>query len=134
MEGFHLIGATHRFNDQETDLRIAEHVENLSRLAEISPELGNAANIALLNTGQLGGRASVRASVPGAMPLVGKLAPRLYTSLGHGTRGLITAGLSGEVIAAATCGQLLPLPMDVLGALAPAKGSAADKMNRSGRR
>jgi tRNA 5-methylaminomethyl-2-thiouridine biosynthesis bifunctional protein len=120
MGGFHLIGATHRFNDEETDVRIAEHVENLSRLAEISPELGKAADIASLNSSQLGGRASVRASVPGAMPLVGELSPRLYTSLGHGTRGLITAGLSGELIAAAACGQLLPLPLRVLAALAPA--------------
>jgi tRNA 5-methylaminomethyl-2-thiouridine biosynthesis bifunctional protein len=118
--GFHLIGATHRFNDEETDVRIAEHVENLSRLAEISPELGKAADVASLNSSQLSGRASVRASVPGAMPLVGELSPRLYTSLGHGTRGLITAGLSGELIAAAACGQLLPLPLGVLAALAPA--------------
>ena len=125
--GFHLIGATHRFNDAETDVRIAEHVENLSRLAEISPELGKAANLASLNTGALIGRASVRASFPGAMPLVGELSPQLYASLGHGTRGLITAGLCGEVIAAAACGQLLPLPLDVLSALAAAKSSAIIK-------
>jgi tRNA 5-methylaminomethyl-2-thiouridine biosynthesis bifunctional protein len=121
VSGFHLVGATHRFNDEETDVRIAEHVENLSRLAEISPELGKAGATASLDSSQLGGRASVRASVPGAMPLVGELLPRLYSSLGHGTRGLITAGLSGEVIAAAACGQLLPLPLSVLAALAPAK-------------
>jgi tRNA 5-methylaminomethyl-2-thiouridine biosynthesis bifunctional protein len=121
VDGFHLIGATHRFNDEETDVRIAEHVENLSRLAEISPELGKAGAITLRDSSQLSGRASVRASVPGAMPLVGELLPRLYSSLGHGTRGLITAGLSGEVIAAAACGQLLPLPLGVLAALAPAK-------------
>jgi tRNA 5-methylaminomethyl-2-thiouridine biosynthesis bifunctional protein len=90
-------------------------------LAEISPELGKAGAITLLDSSQLSGRASVRASVPGAMPLVGELLPRLYSSLGHGTRGLITAGLSGEVIAAEACGQLLPLPLGVLAALAPAK-------------
>jgi tRNA 5-methylaminomethyl-2-thiouridine biosynthesis bifunctional protein len=118
--GFHLIGATHRFNNIETDLRITEHLENLSRLAEMSPELAKAADIAALNAEQLCGRASIRASVPGAMPLVGQLSPHLYTSLGHGTRGLITAGLSGEVIAAAACGQLPPLPSTVISALAPA--------------
>lgn len=117
--GFHLIGATHRFNDEETGVRIAEHLENLSRLAEMSPELAKAAAIMSQGAGQLEGRASIRASVPGAMPLVGELFPRLYTSLAHGTRGLITAGLSGEVIAAAACGQLPPLPLHVLAALAP---------------
>jgi tRNA 5-methylaminomethyl-2-thiouridine biosynthesis bifunctional protein len=117
--GFHLIGATHRFNDEETGVRIAEHLENLSRLAEMSPGLAKAAAIMSQGAGQLEGRASIRASVPGAMPLVGELSPRLYTSLAHGTRGLITAGLSGEVIAAAACGQLPPLPLHVLAALAP---------------
>ncbi len=118
--GFHLIGATHRFNDEETDVRIAEHLENLSRLAEMSLALGEAAAIVSQRADQLHGRASIRASVPGAMPLVGELSSRLYTSLGHGTRGLITAGLSGEVVAAAACGQLPPLPLNVLAALAPA--------------
>ena len=118
--GFHLIGATHRFNDEETEVRIAEHLENLSRLTEMSPGLAEAAAIVSQGAGQLEGRASIRASVPGAMPLVGELSPQLYTSLGHGTRGLITAGLSGEVIAAAACGQLPPLPLQVLAALAPA--------------
>jgi len=56
------------------------------------------------------------------MPLVGELLPGLYTSLGHGTRGLITAGLSGELIAASVCGQLLPLPLAVVNALASAPG------------
>ncbi|MDN5753599.1 MAG: bifunctional tRNA (5-methylaminomethyl-2-thiouridine)(34)-methyltransferase MnmD/FAD-dependent 5-carboxymethylaminomethyl-2-thiouridine(34) oxidoreductase MnmC [Nitrosospira sp.] len=119
--GLHVMGATHGFNDESVELRASDHVENLSRLAEMSPALAKAMNIDSLNIAQLGGRASVRASVPGAMPLVGELLPGLYTSLGHGTRGLITAGLSGESIAAAVCGQLPPLPSAVVSALAPAR-------------
>ena len=56
------------------------------------------------------------------MPLVGELLPGLYTSPGHRTRGLITAGLSGELIAAIACGQLFPLPLTVVNALAPVPG------------
>ncbi|KIO49029.1 bifunctional tRNA (5-methylaminomethyl-2-thiouridine)(34)-methyltransferase MnmD/FAD-dependent 5-carboxymethylaminomethyl-2-thiouridine(34) oxidoreductase MnmC [Nitrosospira sp. NpAV] len=119
--GSHVIGATHGFNDEGVDLRIADHVENLSRLAEISPTLASAMNIDSLDVGQLGGRAAVRGSVPGAMPLVGEILPGLYASLGHGTRGLITAGLSGELIAATACGQLPPVPASVVSALSPAK-------------
>jgi tRNA 5-methylaminomethyl-2-thiouridine biosynthesis bifunctional protein len=119
--GVHVIGATHGFNDEAIDLRVADHVENLSRLTEISPALASAMNIDSLDIGRLGGRAAVRASVPGAMPLVGESLPGLYTSLGHGTRGLITAGLSGELIAAAACGQLPPLPASVVNALSPAR-------------
>ena len=68
---------------------------------------------------KFGGRASVRASVPGAMPLVGGLLPGLYVSLGHGTRGY-HFGLSGELIAAMACRQILPLPKTVVNALSPA--------------
>jgi tRNA 5-methylaminomethyl-2-thiouridine biosynthesis bifunctional protein len=57
--------------------------------------------------------------VPGATPLVGEVEPALYCSLAHGTRGLLTAGIAGEVIAAAMCGQLPPLPESLLEALAP---------------
>jgi tRNA 5-methylaminomethyl-2-thiouridine biosynthesis bifunctional protein len=67
----------------------------------------------------LAGRAGVRCSVPGATPLVGEVEPGLYCSLAHGTRGLLTAGLSAEIIAAVMCGQLPPLPQDLLDALAP---------------
>ena len=116
-----MIGATHGFNDEAVDLRTDDHAANLSRLAEISPSLAQAMNINSLDVSQLDGRASIRASVPGAMPLVGELLPGLYTSLGHGTRGLLTASLSGELIAAAACGQLLPLPSILVNALCPAK-------------
>jgi tRNA 5-methylaminomethyl-2-thiouridine biosynthesis bifunctional protein len=67
----------------------------------------------------LAGRAGVRCSVPGATPLVGEVAPGLYCSLAHGTRGLLTAGIAAEAIAAAMCGTLPPLPQSLLDALAP---------------
>jgi tRNA 5-methylaminomethyl-2-thiouridine biosynthesis bifunctional protein len=117
--GVHTAGATHAFNDEGIDVRVSDHMENLSRIAEISPALAEALHA--LDVNFLSGRAAVRGSVPGAMPLVGKLLPGLYTSLGHGTRGLITAGLSGELIAAFACGQLPPLPLPIIKALTPAK-------------
>jgi len=43
----------------------------------------------------------------------------LYCSLAHGTRGLLTAGISAEILAAQICGQLPPLPTSILAALAP---------------
>lgn len=114
-QGKHMLGATHGFNDDTVDLRASDHVENLSKLAGISSSLANS-----VMAEKFGGRASVRASVPGAMPLVGGLLPGLYVSLGHGTRGIITSGLSGELIAAMACRQILPLPKTVINALSPA--------------
>jgi tRNA 5-methylaminomethyl-2-thiouridine biosynthesis bifunctional protein len=122
----HVMGATHSFNDKKVDLRASDHIENLSKLTEISPTLADTINTGSLDVRQLNGRASVRASVPGAMPLVGKFLPGLYTNLGHGTRGLITTGLSAELIAASVFEQLLPLPSSVISALTPTRRLTRD--------
>jgi tRNA 5-methylaminomethyl-2-thiouridine biosynthesis bifunctional protein len=67
----------------------------------------------------LTGRASIRCSAPGSMPLVGKVKDGLYCSLAHGTRGLLTAGIAGEVLAAQICRQLPSLPASILAVLDP---------------
>ena len=145
--GQHVAGATSTFDDAATDLREVDHGDNLAKIAAHMPALYEAlkqslppcrgkdrmgvelqdANVStpspalpLQGGGSvLAGRAGVRCSVPGATPLVGEVEPGLYCSLAHGTRGLLTGGIAGEVIAAAMCGQLPPLPAFILGALAP---------------
>ena len=117
LQGLHIIGASHSFNDESLDVRPCDHADNLARMAEHSPALREA--LGEIDIDHLEGRASVRCSAPGAMPLVGEVQPGLYCSLAHGTRGLITAGLAGETIAAMACGHLSPLPESILSALAP---------------
>jgi tRNA 5-methylaminomethyl-2-thiouridine biosynthesis bifunctional protein len=115
--GMHVIGATHAFNDESLELRTADHEENLAKLEACVSVLRTA--LGEVDVGNLGGRASVRCSAPGAMPLVGEVRRGLYCSLAHGTRGLLTAGMAGELIAAQACGSLPPLPAHVQSALAP---------------
>lgn len=110
--GRHVVGATTHFDDAGTDLRAQDHADNLARLGRQMPAL-----YAALGGGQaviLGGRAGVRCSAPGALPVVGELAPGLLVSLAHGTRGLLTAGLAGELIAARLTGTLPPLPASLV--------------------
>ncbi|OHC82435.1 MAG: hypothetical protein A3J99_05695 [Sideroxydans sp. RIFOXYD2_FULL_59_7] len=114
-EGRHVAGATSSFDDEGTDIREADHAENLARISAHMPALQHA----LGDVQALSGRAGVRCSVPGAMPLVGEVEQGLYCSLAHGTRGLLTAGICAEIIAAQMCGQLPPLPQDLLKALSP---------------
>lgn len=125
VNGMHVIGATHAFNDESLELRGADHEENLAKLASFASVLRAA--LGEIDSGKLDGRASVRCSAPGAMPLVGEVAPGLYGTLAHGTRGLITAGLAGETIAALASGQLPPLPEPVVAALAPLPRMPAGK-------
>jgi tRNA 5-methylaminomethyl-2-thiouridine biosynthesis bifunctional protein len=117
VDGEHVTGATHAFEDEATEIRAAEHAENLANLAQYSPHLHQALGQVVMEN--LTGRASVRCSAPGAMPLVGEVEPGLYCSLAHGTRGLLSAGIAGEVLAAQICGQLPPLQEFILAALAP---------------
>ncbi|MBI5918214.1 MAG: bifunctional tRNA (5-methylaminomethyl-2-thiouridine)(34)-methyltransferase MnmD/FAD-dependent 5-carboxymethylaminomethyl-2-thiouridine(34) oxidoreductase MnmC [Nitrosomonadales bacterium] len=118
-DGRHVAGATHAFDDESLEVRPADHAENLAKLAEHISSLSRALGEPAIDA--LTGRASVRCSAPGATPLVGEVSPGLFCSLAHGTRGLLTAGLSAELIAAAACGQLQPVPNSVLAALSPAK-------------
>jgi tRNA 5-methylaminomethyl-2-thiouridine biosynthesis bifunctional protein len=113
----HVVGATTTFDDAALDLRAADHADNIAKIAAHMPALYQA--LGKIDTAHLAGRAGVRCSTPGATPLVGEVEPGLYCSLAHGTRGLLTAGIAGEVIAAAMCRSLPPLPQTLLEALAP---------------
>jgi len=115
LDGEHVAGATSAFDDDATDVREADHAENIARLSAHMPALYQA----LGGAKPLSGRAAVRCSVPGAMPLAGEVVPGLYCSLAHGTRGLLTAGLAAEIIAAQMCGTVPPLPQELLVALSP---------------
>lgn len=116
-EGVHVAGATHAFGDESLGVRAAEHEDNLAKLAAHSPALRTA--LGEVDVEKLEGYAAMRCSAPLAMPLVGEVQAGLYCSLAHGTRGLISAGLAAEIVAALACGQLPPLPLPVLAALAP---------------
>lgn len=115
--GVHVTGATHAFEDESTEVCTTDHAENLAKLGEYAPHLYRALDVK--DADQLSGRASIRCSAPGSMPLVGKVQNGLYCSLAHGTRGLLTAGIAGEVLAAQICGALPPLPKSMLDALDP---------------
>ena len=116
-ESLHVLGATHAFDDNSREVRPEDHVANLSGLAGFAPELRNA--LGAIDIAHLEGRASIRCSAPGAMPFIGEVQSGLYCSLAHGTRGLLTAGLAGETLAALACRELLPLPQPVLQDLSP---------------
>lgn len=115
VDGLHVAGATSTFDDDAQDIRETDHADNLGKIAAHMPALRAALGDVRIEAG----RAGVRCSVSGATPLVGEVEQGLYCSLAHGTRGLLTAGLSAEIIAAAICGTLPPLPQDVLRALSP---------------
>ncbi|PWB36051.1 bifunctional tRNA (5-methylaminomethyl-2-thiouridine)(34)-methyltransferase MnmD/FAD-dependent 5-carboxymethylaminomethyl-2-thiouridine(34) oxidoreductase MnmC [Pseudomonas sp. SDI] len=144
--GEHTLGASFDFHSTEVTPTVAEHVSNLGLLDEISPDLAERLGAAGLDPQALQGRAAFRCTSPDYLPMVGPLADRqrfaeayallakdarqvpdvacpwvegLYVNSGHGSRGLITAPLSGELIAAWVSGGPLPVPLAVAQACHP---------------
>jgi tRNA 5-methylaminomethyl-2-thiouridine biosynthesis bifunctional protein len=118
-QGMHSIGATFA-REESAEVRPAEHDENLAMLRRLSPSLFQALGAPDGGHARLAGRAGLRCVSPDYLPLVGPLdAPGLFISAAHGSRGLITAPLAGEVLAAWLADEPAPLPADMMQALHP---------------
>lgn len=144
--GEHTLGASFDFNSDDLTPTTAEHLGNLQLLEEISSDLVNRLQARQLDPEQLQGRAAFRCTSPDYLPIVGPLADShafnqayvalskdarqvpdvpcpwldgLYVNSGHGSRGLITAPLSGELLAAWLNNEPLPLPRSVAEACHP---------------
>ncbi|MDP9527352.1 bifunctional tRNA (5-methylaminomethyl-2-thiouridine)(34)-methyltransferase MnmD/FAD-dependent 5-carboxymethylaminomethyl-2-thiouridine(34) oxidoreductase MnmC [Pseudomonas protegens] len=144
--GEHTLGASFDFNSQDLTPTAEEHAGNLDMLREISSDLLQRLNAEQLPLESLQGRAAFRCTSPDYLPIVGPLADPaafaetyaalgkdarqvpdlpcpwlhgLYINSGHGSRGLITAPLSGELLAAWLENEPLPLPRSVAEACHP---------------
>lgn len=144
--GEHTLGASFDFNSDELSLSAAEHSSNLQLLAEISSDLAARLHCNELAPATLQGRAAFRCTSPDYLPIVGPLADQagftsayaalskdarqvpttpcpwlngLYVNSGHGSRGLISAPLSGEILAAWLDNEPLPVPRVVAEACHP---------------
>ncbi|MBB1520678.1 bifunctional tRNA (5-methylaminomethyl-2-thiouridine)(34)-methyltransferase MnmD/FAD-dependent 5-carboxymethylaminomethyl-2-thiouridine(34) oxidoreductase MnmC [Aquipseudomonas guryensis] len=144
--GEHTLGASFDFHSDDLTPTAAEHAGNLQLLQEISSDLSTRLQADLLDPAQLEGRAAFRCTSPDYLPIVGPLADSaafatiyavlskdarqvpdspcpwldgLYVNSGHGSRGLITAPLSGELLAAWLNDEPLPIPRSVAEACHP---------------
>lgn len=144
--GEHTLGASFDFQSEDLTPNTADHLGNLELLQEISADLAQRLGVDALPAEQLQGRAAFRCTSPDYLPIVGPLADQsafvatyaalakdarqvpdipcpwlegLYINSGHGSRGLITAPLSAELIAAWLDNEPLPLPRSVAEACLP---------------
>ncbi|WP_437880751.1 bifunctional tRNA (5-methylaminomethyl-2-thiouridine)(34)-methyltransferase MnmD/FAD-dependent 5-carboxymethylaminomethyl-2-thiouridine(34) oxidoreductase MnmC [Pseudomonas sp. LRF_L74] len=144
--GEHTLGASFDFQSEDLEPTVAEHLGNLGLLKEISGDLAQRLDAEKLPVEQLQGRAAFRCTSPDYLPIVGPLADAeafaeryavlardarqvpdipcpwldgLYVNSGHGSRGLISAPLSAELLAAWLENEPLPLPRPVAEACHP---------------
>lgn len=117
VDGIHCAGATLAPDDTGTDMRLADHVENLTRLDMTLPGYGKG-----LDPAALPGRIGFRPMSPDRLPIVGALdTPGLWTLNGFGARGLVWASLCGELLASQIAGEPLPVETDLVTALSPGR-------------
>ena len=144
---FH-VGASFNLNMDNTELRAEDHQHNLEQTTELVPALAKQQNWSSLNTTTLEGRVGFRCASPDYLPLVGPLpdrsrfidqyaklrkdatlhfttpgsyAPGLYLNVGHGSKGLVSCPLSGELLAAQICNETLPIEKNLVDAVNPSR-------------
>ncbi len=113
-----VVGATYEYGEVDIEPSLASNLENLARLATILPGAERRFEI-----GALSGRASLRASLPDRLPIVGAVNgySGIYVAAGYASRGVVWAGLLAEALADQMTGQPLPLELDLMRAIDPGR-------------
>jgi tRNA 5-methylaminomethyl-2-thiouridine biosynthesis bifunctional protein len=136
--GLHTIGTSYAPNDANPNLSDTDTLQNLNALRKISPELYQSINIKSIQ-----GRVAWRSQTLDYIPLAGQLIdeeklrknpPRcntnpadlpwlhgLFVNAGHGSKGMITAPLCGEIIACLASNSALPVDTKLVSKLNPSR-------------
>lgn len=131
VDGLHMLGATYEHEKDEAAVSTKKTNDLISRLNQYLDKFS------VETEQELAGRVGFRSSTPDRMPIIGMLNNEertkenytavkyrnfdfslknsiwhhgLYVSLGHGSQGLISCPIAGELIASQACSE--PLPLD----------------------
>ncbi|MBY0378898.1 MAG: FAD-dependent 5-carboxymethylaminomethyl-2-thiouridine(34) oxidoreductase MnmC [Burkholderiales bacterium] len=137
----YVIGASFKFNNVDSNIKYQEHLENLNNIKNILPQITTQ-----INLDELQGRVSFRSSTTDYVPLVGPIAnydlfktaykdlakdakysintpcpylEGLFVNVAHGSKGILTAPLCGEIIADYISNSPLPISEKLRKALHP---------------
>ena len=142
INGCHSLGTTYSINHTPNDFSVKISAEdtqsNLSALEKISPDIFNQTDSIIVNS-----RASWRSQTLDYRPLAGQLLdeakltekpprynvdpaslpwlPGLYVNAGHGSKGMITAPLCGQLIASLIAKTELPIDAKLASSMNPSR-------------
>jgi len=126
IEGFSMVGSSYDIGDEDPEIRTDSHAGNLARLEQMLPGASRG-----LDPGKLAGRVAFRAVVRDRLPVAGPLAdprgPGLYGAFAYGSRGLLWAGICGELLASMLEGEPLPLERKLAAAVDPGRFALREK-------
>jgi tRNA 5-methylaminomethyl-2-thiouridine biosynthesis bifunctional protein len=114
----YLLGATYDRSDVSGTVTEKNHAQNMQHARDALPGWRDAAE-------PLQGRTSLRATTPDRLPYAGKVGEGLYVSIGHGSRGMISAPLAAEVIVSQIAGETIPLNRELRRAIHPLRRNSA---------
>ncbi len=146
-DGSFCLGASYNIKDDEKNMRLSDHQKNFNYLDDFGSEFQQLhQNLIAQDEQQFPGRTGFRCTTPDYLPMTGPLLneavfdneftairknlaryPRhatqfhngLYLNIGHGSRGLTSAPLCAELIAAYVCEENFPLAKEHAEALLP---------------
>ena len=103
VDGAHLVGAHYSHNSYELSPTESAKSEILTNLVRVFPKLDH------LKSAPSKSWVGFRTSTHDRLPYVGEVLgmPRMYVSVGHGSRGCTTCPISAELIARLICGSAL---------------------------
>lgn len=107
----YVIGATYNHGPDAAAVTDANHAKNIADVEHILP--------GWIQGAPLSGRTRLRATTPDRLPYAGQIDEGLWINVGHGSRGLLSAPLAGELMAAAMCGAPPPFNPAFMDALSP---------------
>jgi tRNA 5-methylaminomethyl-2-thiouridine biosynthesis bifunctional protein len=136
--GWHAIGTSYAPNDMNASVSKRDTRENLAALRQISPEIAEYLDINTIKS-----RVAWRSQTQDYTPLAGQLLdedklrknpPRynanpadlpwlqgLFVNAGHGSKGMITAPICGEIIASLVTKQALPITPELASKMNPSR-------------
>lgn len=150
--GLTCLGATYNLNDDDENVRASDHQTNLGHLSDFGPAWEDIDHDAVVQ-----GRVGFRCTTPDYLPMVGRLPmtdafieafrpmvknakhipaveapqlPDLWLNIGHGSRGLASAPLCAQLLAAQITGGALPLSAAIQEALWPGRFLLRDMQRR----
>ncbi len=101
INGIHYVGATYDYEDLSCEPNLVGHQYNLKIWQSYLPQA------TILDPTTLQGRAAIRCVSKDRLPIITEVpeCAGLYISVAHGSRGMLSAPLAAQEIAAMVCGQ-----------------------------
>lgn len=116
--GIVVTGATYDIDEDDPEVRLDSHADNLARLAQVLP--GADAGI---DPAKLEGRVAFRAVVPDRLPVLGPMPGQngLYAAFAYGSRGILWCCLMAELLASRIEAEPWPVEGRLAGAVGPGR-------------